>query len=416
MDNITPPPLRPTSKPKQNVATVAVISLMVGGLAGGVVGAITGGTVSHNISPWIDRVILGEKTTNTATPTSVGSTTTLKVQEESQTETAVAKVLPSVGSIVVKQNVSNNSPFFFFGPQGSGSTSPQQVAAGTGFIVSKNGYILTNKHVVSVSDAQFTFITNDGKEYSATLVGTDPMNDLAIMKIEAANLTPVELGDLSSVQLGQTVIAIGNTLSEFPNTVTKGIVSGIGRTITAGSGTGQSETIDKVIQTDAAINPGNSGGPLINLAGQVIGINTAVSQEGQLIGFAIPISTAKPVIQSVEQSGKIVRPYLGIRYQVVTPELAKTDKLSVDYGALIIRASASEPAVVAGSPAEKAGLVENDIILEINGQKINEDNSLASMMQSFSVGETITLKVSHAGTEKTVTAVLQEYPTPTINS
>ncbi len=411
MENITPTPPKPSAKPKQYIATVVVLSLLIGGIAGGAVGALTGGAISHNISPWFDRVILGEKTTNTATTASTGSATTLKVQEESQTQTAVAKVLPSVGSIIVKQNVSSSSPFFFFGPQGSSTTGPQQVAAGTGFIVSKNGYIMTNKHVVSVSDAQYTFITNDGKEYSATLVGTDPINDLAVLEIDADNLTPVELGDTSTVQLGQTVIAIGNTLSEFPNTVTKGIVSGIGRTITAGDGSGSSETIDKVIQTDAAINPGNSGGPLINLAGQVIGINTAVSQQGQLIGFAIPISTAKPVIQSVEQSGKIIRPYLGIRYQLVTADLAKANNLSVDYGALIIRASATETAIVSGSPADKAGLVENDIILEINSQKITEDNTLASMMQSFSVGQTITLKILHAGAEKTVTAVLQEYPT-----
>jgi serine protease Do len=402
------------------ISNAVLVSFIVGGVMGGLVGAVTGGVSSDHIVPWFDRTFLG-KTTTTATtkdnPSPISTTTVSQAEEESATIDTVKDVSPSVGSIIVKQNIvqpnSNQlSPIdLFFGQQqpSSNSSGPQEVAAGTGFIISSDGYILTNKHVININNAAYTFVTNEGKEYDAKLIATDPFNDIAVIKIEANDLPALELGDSDALKIGQTVIAIGNTLSQFPNTVTKGIVSGIGRTITAGDSQGSSETLEQVIQTDAAINQGNSGGPLLTLDGKVVGINTAVSQEGQLLGFAIPISQVKPAIQSVRTDGKITRPYLGVRYQIITPESAKANNLSVDYGALIIRGSNNSVAILPGSPADKAGLVENDIILEMNGQRITEDNSLSQMMKSRSVGDSVTLKYLHDGAEKTATTILEEY-------
>ncbi|MFA6198610.1 MAG: trypsin-like peptidase domain-containing protein [Patescibacteria group bacterium] len=406
-----------TNKPNF-ISNVVLVSFVVGGVMGGLVGAVTGGISVDHIVPWFDRTFLGkEATVNNANTTSISTTKVSQAEEESATIDTVKGVSPSVGSIIVKQNIvqpntDQLSPIdLFFGQQqpNTDSSSPREVAAGTGFIISSDGYILTNKHVININNAAYTFVTNEGNEYDAKLIATDPFNDIAVIKIEANDLPALELGDSDSLKIGQTVIAIGNTLSQFPNTVTKGIVSGIGRTITAGDSQGSSETLEQVIQTDAAINQGNSGGPLLTLDGKVVGINTAVSQEGQLLGFAIPISQVKPAIQSVRTDGKITRPYLGVRYQIITPESAEANNLSVDYGALIIRGSNNSVAVLPGSPADKAGLVENDIILEMNGQRITEDNSLSQMMKSRSVGDSVTLKYLHDGAEKTATTILEEY-------
>ncbi len=406
-------------KPKQIVTTAIVISFLAGGIAGGLVGAITGGIASDYIVPWFEETFLGQDTNSTeeaASSSSDESVTTVLQEEQSATIEAVAKVSPSVGSIIVSQDLSKlydlsqPSPYdYFFGYPASQPQGEQEVASGTGFIVSSDGYILTNKHVIDVSEAEYTFILQDGTQYDAQLVDTDPFNDIAVLKIDALDLPYVDLGDSDKMQLGQTVIAIGNTLSEYPNTVTRGIISGIGRTITAGNGSGQYETIEEVFQTDAAINPGNSGGPLINSLGQVVGINTAVSQEGQLIGFAIPINQVKPDIESVKQEGKIVRPYLGIRYRIITAELAEVNDLPVENGALLVRSSDNELAVIPGSPADKAGLEENDIITEINNEEISEDNTLSSIMKSLKVGDEVTMKVYHDGKEKTVKATLEKY-------
>jgi serine protease Do len=240
------------------------------------------------------------------------------------------------------------------------------------------------------------------------VIATDPSNDLAVLKIEATGLTPVEFGDSTKLDIGQTVIAIGNALGQFRNTVTKGVISGLARHVTAGDGQ-STETLEDVIQTDAAINPGNSGGPLLNIAGQVIGVNTAVSQAGQLIGFAIPGNQAKQVFESVKKNGKIVRSFLGVRYIPITKTLQEQNKLTVDYGVLIQRGNTrDELAVIPASPADKAGLVENDIILEIDGQKLNTDTSLAGIIQKHAPGDSITLKVISKGKEKSITATLEE--------
>lgn len=238
----------------------------------------------------------------------------------------------------------------------------------------------------------------------------DPANDIAVLKVAKLGLPEVELGDSDKMQIGQTVIAIGNALGEYRNTITRGVVSGIGRTVIAGDNTGQSEVLENVIQTDAAINPGNSGGPLINLRGQVIGINVAMNQSGQLIGFAIPINQVKEVIGGVKKYGRIVRPFLGVRYVLINDAMAKANNLSVKYGALIVRGKNKEDlAITPGSPADKAGLVENDIILQIDKQRIDEEHPLAKAIQKHNPGDTVELKVLHDGKERVEKVTLEEY-------
>lgn len=397
---------------------VILVSLLVGGISGALFGFWA--STSNSFSNWIRENIFLQKNVSSiqSSLSSVSGQKNVQVVEESSTIEVVKKVSPAVVSIVGKQDLSkiynltgpNSFYFNLFGtpaaPQGL-----QQVSAGTGFIISADGLILTNKHVVSGSDGtQYTVITSDEKQYDAKIVATDPFNDIALIKIEANGLTTVSLGDSDSLQAGQTVIAIGYALGQYQNSVTKGVVSGLSRTVTAGDNTGQSETLEDIIQTDAAINFGNSGGPLLNLDGQVVGINTAISQEGQLVAFAIPINQAKKDIDSVQKYGKIVRPYLGVRYVLINDTIAQQNKLSVNYGALIVKGSQStDVAVVSGSPAEKAGLAENDIILEFNGQKIDENHSLASLIQKYNAGDTVTLKILHSGKEKTVSVTLAEY-------
>lgn len=358
---------------------------------------------------------------------------TASTTEEQATINAIKKVQPAVVSIVIKQSISTlnaqrNNNFFFIDPFTGNKLQPNQlnspvatpapnatpqekeVGGGTGFIVSKDGYIITNKHVVSTKDASYSVFLNDGTEYKAKLLDTDPINDLGVLKIEGTNLPTVELGDSSAIEIGQTVLAIGNSLNEYRQTVSKGIVSGLNRTITASDGQGRGqESLEGIIQTDAAINPGNSGGPLVDLQGKVIGINTAIDRSGQSIGFALPINDAKFIVDSVKASGRVIRPQLGIRYMMLNSAIAKANQLTLEYGALVVRGDQpTDLAVLPGSPADKAGIVENDIILEINGEKLDEKNQLAKVIQKFKPGDTISLKVSHRGEEKTYAVTLTE--------
>lgn len=288
-------------------------------------------------------------------------------------------------------------------------TEKQQVSAGTGFVVSKEGLILTNKHVVSDEEAEYTIISKDGEKSTAEVLARDPLQDLAILKTKNINLPILKLGDSDKLQAGQSVIAIGNALGEFQNTVSVGVISGLQRTITASSGFGETEVLEEVIQTDTAINRGNSGGPLLNLSGEVIGVNVAMAQGAENIGFAIPINRAKKDIEDVQKGGKITYPFLGVRYLIINEELKKKNSLSVDYGALVIRGEErTDLAVIPGSPADKAGIVENDIILELNGGKITQENPLSKIIQKYRAGETVTLKILHKGDEKEVKVILGE--------
>ena len=359
----------------------------------------------------------------------------ITVQEESATIEAVKEVQPAVVSVVVTKDLKQlyeesglpwsplgEDPFFkeFFQgtpfqfeipknetPQGE---EKQTIGGGSGFIITQDGLVLTNKHVVSDKTAEYTVVTHEGTKYPAKVKTIDPVNDVAFLEIEAEDLPTVELGDSNALEVGQTIIAIGNPLGQYPNTVTKGIVSGKGRAITAGGILGQTpEKLENVIQTDAAINPGNSGGPLINIDGQVVGINTAIDLQGQLIGFAIPINEIKESIELVKAGKELKAAFLGIRYLIITPELAKANNLSVDYGALILRGEErGQLAVVPGSPADKAGLEENDIILEFDGQRIDQEHILASMIRKRKPGDEVELKVLHKGEEKVIKVELGE--------
>jgi S1-C subfamily serine protease len=351
-----------------------------------------------------------------------GGVQSIKVNEESAVVDVTKRASPAVVSIIISKDLNkipgySTSPFDlgpftldpFYNSRGSTSDQPdiQEVGGGSGFIISKDGLIATNKHVVEDTAAQYTVLTNDGKKFDAKVLSRDPVNDLAIVKIEATDLPTLTLGDSSGIQSGQKVIAIGNALGEYNNTVTTGVVSGMGRTITAGSNSG-SEQLEGVIQTDAAINPGNSGGPLLDIGGSVIGINTAIDSQGQLVGFAIPINDFKKDLESFNKFGRIVKPFLGIRYVLVNQTIKEENNLTVDYGALIVGGNSSSPAVVAGSAAAKAGLKAGDIVLEINGRRIDQNHSLASALKDYNPSDVVKMKVQ-SGTEiKEITVTLGE--------
>lgn len=282
----------------------------------------------------------------------------------------------------------------------------QEVGGGSGFIVSSDGLILTNKHVVADKSASYTVITSSGDKYEARVLARDPALDLAVIKIDVSGRPTVKLGDSTTVKLGQTAIAIGNSLGEFGGTVSVGVISGLSRTITASGGAGGEEKIEGVFQTDAAINPGNSGGPLLNLKGEVIGINTAMASDAENIGFAIPINQAKRDIDSVKKSGKIVIPFLGVRYLEVDEEVAKERGLNVTHGVLLV-AGRTTPAVAPGSPAEKVGLKAGDVIVAIGGKQITADASLGYLVQQHEVGEQVEIKFVRDGREYGVRARLE---------
>lgn len=309
------------------------------------------------------------------------------------------KVSQSVVSIVSKSQ--KGTKYF---SSGFGSAS-----AGTGIIVSENGYILTNKHVVEGS-SDISVVTNDGNSYdNVEIIATDPLSDIAILKISnAKGLKAAELGDSKVLNIGQQVIAIGNALGEYDGTVTSGIISGVGRTVNASSDDGTTkETLTDMIQTDAAINSGNSGGPLVNAQGQVVGVNTAVASEAQGIGFAIPISSVKGILKSIAEGKTPNRAYLGANYISVNPQVQKAYNLNVSKGALIKNRNGK--AIISGSPAQKAGLKDGDIITKIDDIEISKNISLGSLIGEKSVGDKVKITYIRDGKESTSVATLEEY-------
>lgn len=330
----------------------------------------------------------------------------------------VKRACPAVVTIVISRDLPKIEGFYFF-PYGSqefvvpkmkkGKREKTKIGGGSGFIVSPDGYIITSNHVVAERDADYTVIYEPNKTYPAKVISRDPINDVAILKINIKNFPYLELGDSDKIELGETVIAIGNALGEFHDTVSTGVVSGLSRYITAFSGLSRhAEMLRGLIQTDAAINPGNSGGPLVNIEGKVIGINTATVMGAQNIGFAIPINYAKKDLEEVKKYGKIKRPFLGVKYIILNKEIADKDKLPVDYGALIVREVLGESAIIPGGAAEKAGLKEFDIILECQGEKITEENPLSHILQKCEVNQEISLKVLRASKEINLKAKLEE--------
>lgn len=327
------------------------------------------------------------------------SNSTVISQEGDAIAEAASKIGPSVVSIVTE----STSRTLYGG-------STQEESAGSGIIISKDGYVMTNKHVVSSSTGSVQVILADGTSYdNVEFVGSDPSNDVSFLKIKGvSDLTPATLGDSSTMKVGTKVIAVGNALGEYQNTVTTGIISALGRPVVASDSSGSStEQLENLIQTDAAINSGNSGGPLVSLSGEVIGINTAVASNAQGIGFAIPVNDVKGMVKTLLSSGKVVKPYIGVRYVSITADIAKEYNLPVKSGAYIISGS-GEAAVVSGSPADQAGLKEKDIITKINGTAVDGTHPFASLIAQHSVGEQVTITYLRDGKESTVTVTLAE--------
>lgn len=344
----------------------------------------------------------------------------LIVQAVQHASPAVVAVIASKDVAVVERYYVDpfNDPFFqqFFGGNGSGlkvpqyrqkGTERQDVSSGSGFIVSSDGMVITNKHVVSDTTASYTVFLNDGTKKPAKILARDPIQDIAVLQIDGKNLPTVRLGDSGNIKIGQTAIAIGNALGEFRNTVSVGVVSGLHRSIIADGASSGPESLEELIQTDAAINPGNSGGPLLSINGDVIGINTAMASGAENIGFSIPVNKVKRAIESVKKQGKIVYPFLGIRYSLVTKDIADKLTLGRDYGALVAP-SGQDPAVVLGGPADKAGIRSGDIILAVNGERVDGDHSLTSLIQKYNVGDTVTIQVFRDNKEFDLKAVLEE--------
>jgi serine protease Do len=332
-------------------------------------------------------------------------------------------VNPAVVSVVVTKDVPVYERYYEqFDPWGfwggfsvprvrENGTEEREIGGGSGFVVSADGVIVTNRHVVSDETARYSIILKDGAIYDAEVLARDPQLDIAILKISDSLESPLPyltFGDSERLRLGQAVIAIGNALAEFRNSVSVGVVSGLARSITASDGLGRSEQLDQVIQTDAAINPGNSGGPLLNLNGEVIGVNVAVSAGAENIGFALPAHLVQGVVESVQIHGRIVRPFLGVRYQTIDKRIAEANSLPVDYGVLIIRGEGPEDlAVIPGSPADKAGITENTIITSVSGQELR-NKDLATVLRQYGVGDEIELEIIKQGETQVVKVVLTE--------
>lgn len=333
--------------------------------------------------------------------TTINQSKQVVIDEQTAVTNVAKQVGPSVVSIVASSSQIN--PY-------TGDRSSAQTGAGTGIVVSSDGLILTNKHVVQGGDS-FTIVTSDNKEYkNAKVIATDPSNDIAFMRVDAKDLKPAELGDSDKVEVGQTVVAIGNALGQFQNTVTTGVISGKSRPITAAGGDGAAEKLTNLFQTDAAINPGNSGGPLVDIEGRVIGINTAVAGSAENIGFAIPINDAKASLESVQKNGKISRAYLGVRYVMLNEQIASANNLASNSGALVY-SRGNQFAVVPNSPAAKAGITEGDIITKFDGQEVNEENPLNSFINKKKPGDTVTLTVLRDGKEQQIKVTFEEAPT-----
>ena len=318
-------------------------------------------------------------------------------------EGSIAEIAERVSASVVSIVTSTKTTNFF-------GQDYESAAAGTGIIVTSDGYILTNKHVINGATS-ISVVLDDGTSYEdVELVATDPLNDVAFLKIkDVSGLIAATLGDSKTLSAGQQVMAIGNALGQYQNTVTVGVVSGLGRSITASDGTGYStETLSDMIQTDAAINSGNSGGPLVNAAGEVIGINTAVSSSAENMGFAIPISSVKGMLAQLIESGSAERTYLGVYAAEITPEVAKAYNLPVNSGAYLY-SSSTYSAIVKDGPAAKAGLKDKDIITAVNGIKVGEAGTLTDLIGEYKPGDTVQLTVIREGNEIAVNVTLEGY-------
>lgn len=377
------------SHPAKTIVYKIIIVLIIG-FVGGWLGARSYADNPNTFSPRVDQ----------------GKQSALSQSE------LISSIAKTVGPSVVSVNVtSTNSNSDVFG----GGQATEQQSAGTGFIISESGYIVTNRHVIPDGTSKVSVVLSDGTIYdNVSVVGKTSSGDsldIAFLKIDdtkGVKLEPVQLGDSGKMRVGDMSIAIGNALGQFQNTVTSGIISGYGRSVQAEGDSGGVESLQNLFQTDAAINQGNSGGPLVNADGEVIGINTAVAGGGaENIGFAIPINDVKGLINSVLEKGKLLRPYLGVRYLELDKEMQKQLKLSLSEGAYI-QGDNDKDGIVSGSPAEKAGLSNGDIIIAVNDRKIDSANNLSSMISRYSVGDSVKITYVRDGKEKTVDVKLEE--------
>jgi serine protease Do len=328
------------------------------------------------------------------------------------------KICPAVITIVATRDLPQIDEFYFLPVRGEKVALPKKlkgtqktkIGGGSGFIVSEDGYILTCNHVVEDHEADFTVIIDPDHKYPAKVLAKDPLIDMAILKIQGNKFPWLKLGNSDKLELGESVIAVGNPLGEFEDTLSAGIVSGLSRKITAYSSgiDSKSTNLKGLIQTDAAINPGNSGGPLVDMNGDVIGINTAMIMGAENIGFALPINYIKEDLKEVRKEGKIKRPYLGVKYILLNENISKTNKLPVSYGALVAREMFGEPAVAKHSSADEAGVKEYDIILSINGKKIDDDNSLSDALSTCLIGQEITMLILRDSKEILIKTLLKE--------
>lgn len=390
------------------------MAFLVGSLSGGAAGIYAPQLAERGwFEPWITRTTMRE--TASAVPESV---------DEHRITDIVGRALPSVVSINITKEISRSDfrfdgleefyddPFYSFPvpeqlPEREESLERLQIGGGSGFFVTEDGIIATNRHVIDDEDAEYTVVTVDGRELDAVVLAKDPVLDLAFLKVEGERFPALALADSDGIQIGETVIAIGNALAEFSHSVTKGIVSGKNRRLLAG-GLLRSEIIEEAIQTDAAINPGNSGGPLINMDGEVIGMNTAISDGAQLLGFALPSNSLQRSLDSVREYGRVVRPWLGVRFVPVDADYARSHDLAHDYGAHIIAGTEENPSIIPDSPAARAGLREGDVILEIDGVRVDDEHSLANIVSKRFPDEEVTLRVARGSETMTLKAVLEE--------
>ncbi|TSC69445.1 MAG: hypothetical protein G01um101466_42 [Parcubacteria group bacterium Gr01-1014_66] len=349
------------------------------------------------------------------------------MEYQEQVIRTIERVMPAVVSIVVGKDyeeIIRERPYELMVPHGSHMDLPiaeeelphtedgkVRIGGGSGFLVDPSGLVLTNKHVVLDPHAEYLVTTVEEKTFPARVIGRDPLNDVAVLKIDAKDAPILPLGDAKKVRLGQTVLAVGTALGEFQNTVSSGIVSGLSRFVTAMTDfEGHAERLRGLIQTDAAINPGNSGGPLVNLDGEVIGINAAVVFGAQNIGFAIPINKASRDLQELKQYGRIRRPFLGVRYVLINPMLQQRFRLEVDHGAFVLREGLPhQPAVVPGSAAEKAGIQETDIILALNKKEITQKSGLEDILEEVVIGATVPVEVLRKGQKQTLMLTVEEH-------
>jgi serine protease Do len=355
----------------------------------------SGGTVvALNASGALDRTAPAASTPNA---TSVGANNQpVTIDESSATISVAAKASPAVVRITVGGSVDTSTGII------------PETGVGSGVIYDSRGWILTNRHVVEGSD-RLSVELNDGRVFDGTVYGIDTLTDLAIVKIDGTDLPVAQLGQSSSLKVGQLVVAIGSPLGTYSNSVTSGIVSAKGRTIT----TDGNQNLNNLIQTDAAINPGNSGGPLLDAAANVVGINTAIAADSNGIGFAIPIDIARPIMEQAVAGEQLARPYMGVVYRPIDKQFADTSNLPVDEGALVQQGGTQgspTPAVVPGSPADDAGIREGDIIVKVNDQPIDGDHPLDATLSEYAPGDTVAIELLRDGQSTTVQLTLGTRP------